>query len=111
MKFYIARYNVVIIFSSPKNRSRISGTWMGDPAKLLTFEAIINVIEQQNLLENARKTGETLINGLTDLETDFYDLIHSSRGLGMFLAFDTQCSPLRDDILQRLRQKGKENQV
>lgn len=101
-------YNGVYIFFSPKNRSRISGTWMGDPEKLLVFQAIINIIEQQNLLQNVRKTGECLKSGLMDIEIDYYDLIHSTRGLGIFLAFDAQCPPLRDDILKRLRQKGEE---
>ncbi|KAJ8920286.1 hypothetical protein NQ315_011947 [Exocentrus adspersus] len=91
---------------NPKEKSRITGRWMGDPAKLLLFEAIINIIEQQKLLQKVHKVGECLKCGLMDLEMDYYDLIHSTRGLGTFLAFDAQCPLLRDDIVKRLQQKG-----
>ncbi|KAJ8947723.1 hypothetical protein NQ318_017984 [Aromia moschata] len=92
---------------SPRRSSRITGTWMGDPAKVLVFEAVINLIEKLNLMQNVTETGCFLKKGLQKIERENYDLIHSSRGLGTFLAFDAQCPPLRDDMLNRLRKKGK----
>ncbi|KAJ8946956.1 hypothetical protein NQ314_008757 [Rhamnusium bicolor] len=70
------------------------------------FETIINVIENCNLLENVRKTGEILKCGLSDIEGDYYDLIHSTRGRGTYLAFNAQCPGLRNDMLIRLKKKG-----
>lgn len=80
---------------------------MGDPLKLLVFLTIINVIEKLNLMENTRTTGNILKEGLYALENEYQRLIHSVRGLGFFLAFDAQCSKLREDLLNKLRKKGK----
>ncbi|KAJ8979062.1 hypothetical protein NQ317_005743, partial [Molorchus minor] len=91
---------------NPRRKSRIKGTWMGDPAKVLVFEAIIDIIEKHNLMQNARETGNALKCGLQRLEEQHYDLIHSTRGRGLFLAFDAQCAGLRDEYLTRLKKKG-----
>lgn len=80
---------------------------MGDPAKLQVFFNIINVIEKKNLIENARQTGELLKEGIMQLETRYYDLIHSTRGLGLFLGFTAQCPKYREYLFENLRNKGK----
>ncbi|CAG9821929.1 unnamed protein product [Phaedon cochleariae] len=86
--------------------NHIMDSWMRDPLKLIAFEAIIDIIEKLNLLETVRNTGKKLKQCLLDMELDHYDLIHSTRGLGTFLAFNAQCPKLRDDIWKRLRKKG-----
>lgn len=96
-----------LCFCSPRERSRVMDTWMGDPTKLRLFLNIINIIEKNNLLENVRKTGEILKNGLGELEYRYYDLIHSTRGHGIFLGFSAQCPKYRDYLHVKLRNKGE----
>ncbi|CAH1971980.1 unnamed protein product [Acanthoscelides obtectus] len=91
---------------SPQERDRIYEPWMGDPVKLYILEAIISLIERFNLMKQVQKTGDYLKNGLMDMEVSYYDLIHSTRGMGTILAFDAQCPALRDNIVCHLRKKG-----
>lgn len=46
---------------------RIYNTWMGDPAKLLMFDKVIDVVEKEGLLESTRIAGAALLAGLTGL--------------------------------------------
>lgn len=80
---------------------------MGDPAKLQVFLNLINLIEKMNLMENVRQTGDLLRKGLLDLEIRYYDLIHSTRGMGLFLGFSAQCTKYRDYLFLKLRNKGE----
>lgn len=79
---------------------------MGDPGKLIILESVIRVIKEQNLLENVRKTGNKLKNGLFDIEKDFGNLVNSTRGRGTFLAINAANTKLRDEILVKLKTKG-----
>lgn len=80
---------------------------MGDPGKLLLLEEVLNVIKQQNLLDNVRKTGKKLKAGLHALEKEFPNILNSVRGRGIFLACTVPEQSLRNDILDRLKQKGR----
>lgn len=79
---------------------------MGDPGKLLLLEEVLNVIKQQNLLENVRKTGEKLKAGLVQLQNEFPSLVNSARGRGTFLAINVIDHSKRDIVLNKLKQKG-----
>lgn len=46
---------------------RIYNTWMGDPAKLLMFDKVVDVVEKEGLLESTQIAGATLLAGLTGL--------------------------------------------
>lgn len=59
-----------------------------------------------NLLESAQKTGDVLKKGLIELENRYYDLIHSTRGRGIFLGFTAQCPAYQEYLAQKLRDKG-----
>ena len=43
-------------------------TWMGDPAKVILLEALVDAIKEENLLENATVTGQKMVNGITKLQ-------------------------------------------
>lgn len=80
---------------------------MGDPGKLLILERILKVVREQKLLENVQKTGAILYNGLRCLEKEKPELINSIRGRGTFLAFNAANGKLRDEIINKLKLKGK----
>ncbi len=41
---------------------------MGDHARLVTLEAVVKEIEQKNLLETVKESGQVLLTGLQGLE-------------------------------------------
>jgi 4-aminobutyrate aminotransferase/(S)-3-amino-2-methylpropionate transaminase len=56
------------------------------------LEAVMKTIKADNLLENTRKTGEILLNGLKDLQNKYPKIINSARGLGTFCSVDADTS-------------------
>lgn len=90
----------------PPQAYRVFNTWMGDPGKLLVLEEILNTVRRESLLANVTKVGEHLRNGLLAAERDFPALLNSVRGRGTFLALNCKDGKLRDDIINRLKQKG-----
>ncbi|CAM4843188.1 unnamed protein product, partial [Rotaria magnacalcarata] len=90
----------------PKQPYRIFNTWMGEPAKLLILDAILETVNQENLIENTRKVGDILLNGLKDLNRQYPHLILNVRGRGTFCAFDMPDALVRDKFLAQMRNAG-----
>jgi len=80
---------------------------MGDPSKLLLLQGVLEVIRRDSLLDLVQKTGEKLLTDLRRLEREFPHLIHSARGRGTFLAITCPSTTLRDDLVAKLKEKGK----
>lgn len=84
---------------------------MGDPARTVLFETVIDVVEKDKILDNVQKTGFKLLCGLKDMQKKFPHVLHAARGRGFFLAIDA-CNPeCRGKIIQSLRKKGKMNNI
>jgi len=90
---------------SPKQPYRIFNTWMGEPAKMLVLDAILKTVKQENLIENTKKTGDILLNGLNDLSKK-YPQILNPRGRGTFCAFDMPDASTRDKFINQMRNAG-----
>ena len=80
---------------------------MGEPAKLLVLDAILKTVKQENLIENTRKAGDVLLNGLKDISKQYPKLVRNARGLGTFCAFDMPTSAIRDKFIGEMRNAGK----
>lgn len=85
---------------------RIFNTWVGDPSKVVLLEEVLKVIRTNNLVENARVSGEYLLDGLKEMQARFPGLINKARGLGTFCAIDFRDEALRDKIIYEMRQRG-----
>lgn len=90
----------------PKQAYQVFNTWMGDPGKLLLLEAVLDVIEKENLLQNVSRVGDYTLKQLISLQNEFSDQINSARGRGTFIAFSCATPKLRDDIVKELHSKG-----
>lgn len=90
----------------PLQTYRIFNTWMGDPGKLLLLEAILKVIKRDSLLEHVNQVGGVLKDGLFETQKRFPAMLSGTRGRGTLLAIDCATAGLRDDIVNRLKQKG-----
>ena len=55
---------------------RIFNTWLGDHARLITLEAVIKKIKEQDLLSLVRQSGKVLLEGLKTLEVSYFSNIY-----------------------------------
>ncbi|XP_008553071.1 4-aminobutyrate aminotransferase, mitochondrial [Microplitis demolitor] len=90
----------------PSQGYRVFNTWMGDPSKLIMLEAILNVMQRDNLLEKVSKVGEYTLDNLKKMEKEFSTVINSTRGRGTFIAFNGASPKIRDQIVSKLLAKG-----
>ncbi len=65
----------------------IGGTYGGNPVACEAALAVFDIIESENLLEKAKKLGETLSNAFLTLQQN-YDIIGDVRGLGPMIAME-----------------------
>ena len=75
-----------------RTRSRISSTWGGNLTDMVRAQRFLEIIEEDNLVENARAVGDHLLGGLRALESEFASLVSNSRGRGLMIAFDTEAA-------------------
>ena len=79
--------------------SRINSTFGGNLADMVRFHIILEIIEKENLIENAKNMGAFLKNELQFLSEEFPAYVTNSRGLGLFAAFDLPSQTERDKVI------------
>lgn len=90
----------------PKQAYRVFNTWMGDPAKLILLEKVIDVIKKDHLIKNIESVGKRLLNGLNELAANNKSIVTNPRGVGTFCAIDFKDSDTRDKAIEKLSLKG-----
>ena len=68
--------------------SRLNSTWGGNLVDMVRFTIYLEIIENENLVQNAYKVGEYLSTCLDTLQDNHRDLVSNSRNRGLFGAFD-----------------------
>ncbi len=91
------------VFAVP---SRINSTWGGNLVDMVRSERYLQIIAEENLVDNARKTGAHLLAQLERLAAEFPAMISNARGRGLFCAFDVSSSDARSAIRNRCFAKG-----
>jgi L-lysine 6-transaminase len=86
--------------------SRINSTWGGNLVDMVRSRRYLEIIEEDNLVENARLMGGCLVEGLRELAAEFPTVVSNPRGLGLFAAFDVSTPELRTKIREKALQKG-----
>lgn len=89
-----------------KVSSRINSTWGGNLVDMVRSSQILQIIEEDNLCENAATVGSYLHKGLLELAKK-YDFIGNVRGKGLMCAFDFPETEMRN----RFMTKGMEKNV
>ncbi len=87
------------VFDEP---SRINSTFGGNLIDMVRFTYILRIIEEEQLVENARAQGELLLAGLTGLAGEFPERLSNPRGRGLMCAFDLPDRESRDRFLRRV---------
>lgn len=86
--------------------SRLNSTWGGNLTDMVRARRILEVIEADDLLENAAAAGRYLRTRLDELADDFPTAVLDVRSRGLMCAFSMPTTTDRDELLGRLWQNG-----
>jgi L-lysine 6-transaminase len=79
--------------------SRINSTWGGNLVDMVRCRKFLEIMADEDLVENARTTGEFLLGKLVELGAEFPGKMTNIRGRGLFIAFDLPDGKTRGDVL------------
>jgi L-lysine 6-transaminase len=85
--------------------SRINSTWGGNLVDMVRCRKYLEIIQEENLVENARTTGEFLLGKLMELSHEFPGKMTNVRGRGLFIAFDLPDGRTRGLVMSSWLQK------
>ncbi|MBW8360295.1 MAG: L-lysine 6-transaminase [Weeksellaceae bacterium] len=85
-----------------RESSRINSTFGGNFIDMMRFKLVLEVIESENLCENARVVGDYLLDGLKNLETKYPEKLSNARGRGLMCAIDLPNGAERDAVRDEL---------
>ena len=77
--------------------SRINSTWGGNFTDMVRSTHFLEIIEEENLVENARVVGGHFLARLMELQNE-EPMISAVRGLGLILAFDLPDAATREEF-------------
>jgi len=96
------------IFDIPDNvfvvSSRINSTWGGNLTDMVRAQRYFEVIEEENLVDNAAKVGAHFLAGLERLAEKLPDTVSNVRGRGLFCAFDLPSGDVRDKAINAMEE-------
>jgi L-lysine 6-transaminase len=86
--------------------SRINSTWGANLVDMVRCQRYLEIIEEENLVENAAKVGGYFQDQLHEIQQKYPALISSVRGRGLFIAFDLPAEYLRDQFMREARKNN-----
>ena len=86
--------------------SRINSTWGGNLVDMVRFDRILEIIEQDDLVANAWRQGEHLLNRLHAMAERFPDVVQHPRGRGLMCAFDLPSAERRNAVVAQAFEDG-----
>lgn len=89
-----------------KESSRINSTFGGNFIDMLRFQLVMEVIEKENLIDNARMVGAYLLENLQKLAQKYPEKISNARGKGLMCAIDLPSGKQRDHLRNELFNDG-----
>lgn len=89
-----------------KTSSRINSTWGGNLTDMARAMRYLEIIEEENLVQNAEIAGRELINSLYELEKEYPNMISNVRGRGLFCAYDMPSADIRKRFIDECYAQG-----
>ncbi|MCK5741549.1 MAG: aminotransferase class III-fold pyridoxal phosphate-dependent enzyme, partial [Chlorobi bacterium] len=86
--------------------SRINSTWGGNLTDMVRSTRYLEIIEEENMVENAANMGKVLIKRLEKMEKEFPKLVSAVRGKGLFCAFNMSDADVRADLINKCYENG-----
>ena len=84
--------------------SRINSTWGGNLTDMVRAQRFFEVIDEENLVDNAAKVGAYFVGELQRFASQFPKLVSNVRGRGLMAAFDLPGGELRDKAIKSMMQ-------
>jgi len=81
---------------------RINSTWGGNLTDMVRCQKYLEIIDEENLIDNARIQGKRLLEGIEHLGEKYSNIISNARGRGLMCAFDLKTSELRDELRNKI---------
>jgi L-lysine 6-transaminase len=88
-----------------KKSSRINSTWGGNLVDMVRFQKYLEIIEEDQLVENAASTGAYLLEKIEHLEKDI-PFVKGARGKGLMCAFDLPNTHARNEVINSCYDNG-----
>ncbi len=85
--------------------SRLNSTWGGNFTDMVRSKHFLQIIEKENLVENARVMGERIVSSLREIAQEC-PMMSAVRGRGLFIAFDLADAAKRDEVWRNLFDRG-----
>ncbi|MGB9664490.1 MAG: L-lysine 6-transaminase [Ignavibacteria bacterium] len=85
---------------------RINSTWGGNLTDMIRAKRYLEIIEEDMLIENAKKLGSYLLSSIQNLQKEFPNFISNARGLGLMCAIDLKDKTFRDELRKKLFENG-----
>ena len=85
-------------------KSRINSTWGGNLTDMVRSQRFFEVIEEENLVENAANVGAYFLAELQRFAEQFPKLVSNVRGRGLMAAFDLPSGDLRNAAIKAMMQ-------
>jgi L-lysine 6-transaminase len=80
--------------------SRINSTWGGNLVDMVRAQRYFEIIDEENLVDNAARVGAYFIGELERFNQEFPNLVSNVRGRGLMAAFDLPSGDVRDAALK-----------
>jgi L-lysine 6-transaminase len=82
--------------------SRINSTWGGNLTDMVRSRRSLEIIEEDNLVQNAQVMGKYLLNNLEEIQNEYPEYISQSRGFGLMCSFNLPSAEIRKKFLDEL---------
>jgi L-lysine 6-transaminase len=86
--------------------SRLNSTWGGNLVDMVRAQRYLEIIEEENLVDNARIMGDYLLTDLHALQAEFSNMVSNARGRGLFCSFDLRSGQERNDLRKKAFERG-----
>ncbi|MCB0711231.1 MAG: L-lysine 6-transaminase [Ignavibacteriae bacterium] len=86
--------------------SRINSTWGGNLVDMVRVTKYLEIIDEENLLENARTVGAYLLEQIHQLMIDYPEIVSNPRGRGLMCAMTIRDSETRNYIVEGALARG-----
>jgi len=86
--------------------SRINSTWGGNLVDMVRCQRYLEVIDEENLVDNAATMGKRVLDGLQGIADASGGKLSNVRGRGLMCAVDLPTTEMRGEFLTKLRDRG-----
>jgi L-lysine 6-transaminase len=86
--------------------SRINSTWGGNLTDMVRATRYLQIMDEDNLVENAATVGDYLLSKIHALRDKYAGKVTNSRGKGLMCAFDLPSPEVRSKFLSKVKENG-----